>query len=542
MKVLFYNWVDYLDDEKRGGGVSVYQRNLIQEFDADPQVTCHFLCSGISYDLLNSVPRWEQIRHGPSEDRERRFEIINSGVMSPAHHAFGDDRQLDEPATLAALHDFIEANGPYDVVHFNNIEGLPATALNLRDRWPETQVVLSLHNYFPVCPQVNLWFDEKENCIDYDEGRKCVRCLPYRHDQRGIHLANAVAYNLKKRGIRPGTRAFDKAFRPALRLAARALRFYRTRINPSRTDAGAPGGGGKLLKRLEKQHHKFVRHRERMVELINQNCDAVLCVSDRVGEVAARYGVDPALMETCYIGTRHAEKFLETLPRDTILKEDGTLTLAYLGYMRRDKGFFFLLDALEQMPEEMAERIDLVLCSRIVDEETGERIALLSDKFRSVLHADGYTHDQLDTLLQEVDLGVVPPLWEDNLPQVAIEMHARHIPLLTSDLGGAKELGNTPDFVFRAGDVDGFLHRLRLVLEGELDPAVYWDNAQAPRSMAEHVAELRAHYGFESTGPVPAAQVDVAAAAAAETAATDDPIRAEADSGGEADALEVRNH
>ena len=24
MKILLYNWVDYLDDEKRGGGVTVY--------------------------------------------------------------------------------------------------------------------------------------------------------------------------------------------------------------------------------------------------------------------------------------------------------------------------------------------------------------------------------------------------------------------------------------------------------------------------------------------------------------------------------------
>ena len=55
MKVLFYNWVDYLDDEKRGGGVTVYQRNVIRALEAVEDVETVFLSSGISYDLLLSL-------------------------------------------------------------------------------------------------------------------------------------------------------------------------------------------------------------------------------------------------------------------------------------------------------------------------------------------------------------------------------------------------------------------------------------------------------------------------------------------------------
>ncbi|MCA0922771.1 glycosyltransferase [Pseudooceanicola nanhaiensis] len=504
MRILFYNWVDYLDDEKRGGGVSVYQRNLIRELDADPETECYFLCSGISYDVLSDAPRWERIKHGPSENRERRFEIVNSGVLSPAHHAFGDERQLDEPATEEIFYDFLRKHGPFDVVHFNNIEGLPATVLQLRDHFPDTKVIFALHNYFPVCPQVNLWFQEKENCTDYDKGRKCEVCLPHRHDQRVVRLANSVAYNLKKRGIRPGTRTFDRAFMPGMRMAGRALRFYGRRFGKSGPKLADPNAG-KLLQRVEMGHHKYVRHREKMVEAINKNCDRVLCVSDRVGVVAAKFGVDPALLTTSYIGTLHAEKFAETRARDTILKADGTLTIAYLGYMRRDKGFFFLLDALEALPDEMAERINLVIASRMIDQATAERIARLSDQFRSVLHADGYSHDNLDELLSEVDLGVIPVLWEDNLPQVAIEMHARHIPLLTSDLGGAQELGNCSDFVFTAGDRRDFQRKINHILDGVTDPADYWRSAMAPKSMAEHVAELREIY---TDGVTPAQGTD----------------------------------
>jgi hypothetical protein len=123
-----------------------------------------------------------------------------------------------------------------------------------------------------------------------------------------------------------------------------------------------------------------------------------------------------------------------------------------------------------------------------------DRITALSERFASMLFADGYAHDQLDELLSEVDLGVVPVLWEDNLPQVAIEMHARHIPLLTSDLGGAQELGNCPDMVFRAGDTQDFAARIGAILDGAVSVDDYWRGAMAPYSMQDHLLELQAVY------------------------------------------------
>lgn len=498
MKILFYNWVDYLDDERRGGGVGVYQKNLIEALDAREDVECSFISSGISYDLTDVPPRWERVRHGGPENRERRYEIVNSGVLSPAHHSFGDERQVDDPATTRTFFDFIRETGPYDVVHFNNLEGIPAEVLTLKQHWPDTRVIFSLHNYYPVCPQVNLWHQERENCVDYDGGRKCLHCLPQRHDTRIVKLANGVAFNLKKAGIRPGTRMFDRGFGPAMRVARRGVRLWnRTRLAKRRADRPAAPEvttHSGLLKRVEAPHLRFARRRRRMVELINSHCDRVLCVSDRVGEVAARYGIAPALLTTSYIGTRHAEKFDETAPRETITQPDGTLTMAYLGYMRRDKGFFFLLDALEALPAEMAARINLMICSRLIDQPTMDRITALSERFASLLFADGYAHDQLDELLAEVDLGVVPVLWEDNLPQVAIEMHARHIPLLTSDLGGAQELGACPEMVFKAGDAKDFAARMRAILNEKIDLEAYWKGAMAPYSMADHLGELMAVY------------------------------------------------
>jgi glycosyltransferase involved in cell wall biosynthesis len=509
LRILFYNWVDYLDDERRGGGVSVYQRNLMNAFAESTDIDARFLSAGLSYDLVRSAPRWQPIRHGDDAHRDRRFEIVNSGTFAPGHDSFGLSSQLDHPPTMAAFVAFLRATGPYDIVHFNNLEGLPASVLELPLHVPGTRVILSLHNYYPICPQVNLWNRETTLCTDFDDGRACPGCVPPPLNAGILRLAHGTAYHLKRAGIRPGTPEFATAFglifkagRKTIalsrRLQNRAIRIGRRLRRFVATDKHAPVADG------QNAGQAFADRRRRMIELINTHCDRVLCVSDRVAEVAANYGIAGDRLQTAYIGTAHAAKFAETTPRQRFLKHDGTLCLGYLGYMRRDKGFFFLLDALEALPDPIARRLRLLVAARRGDDATMARLDALAGRLASMTHIDGYSHDTLDGILAEVDLGVIPVLWEDNLPQVAIEMHARHIPLLCSDLGGAKELGNCPALVFPAGNRTEFANRLESVMAGRVLPAAYWASAMAPVSMQQHLAALREIYGSTvATGPGP---------------------------------------
>lgn len=329
-----------------------------------------------------------------------------------------------------------------------------------------------------------------------------------------MRLANAVAFNMKKWGIRPGSRMFDRAFLPAMRLARRMVGAYARLSRKGRKQMSLPVAPPRetaqmaqgLLTPLTLRHRDFETRRLDIVALINRHCDMVLGVSNRVCDVAAHFGVTPDLLRTSYIGTNQAEKFDLTIAKPSILRPDGTLTLAYLGYMRQDKGFFFLLDALEALPAEVAARLRLVVCAARGDDATMHRLAALSDRFAGLYYANGYSHDHLDDLLDDVDVGLVPVLWEDNLPQVAIEMHARHIPLLTSDLGGAKELSHCAEMVFSAGSITSFAERINALLAGKVTTAAYWKNVQHPVSMADHLAELRAIWDGDTTA-LPALRV-----------------------------------
>ena len=476
-RILHYNWVDYLDPEKRGGGVSLYQRNLMSASSDEMR----FLSAGISYDLLSRAPRWEQVRHGPDKDRERRFEIVNSGLLSPAHHAFGTAAHITHAATEKVFADFLEKTGPYQVIHFQNLEGLPAQALKAAKNHG-AMVVFSFHNYYPICPQVNLWQRETSLCEDYADGQACEGCVTNKHPAAHLRLANALSWHLKIWGINPGSPTFDRIFGIAMRVGRRLPKRLFARAAPA----------AKASESAQPKTNAFADRRAQMIELINTQCDVVLCVSDAVGRIAADYGIRPDLLQTSYIGTRHAELFAKTKPRP--LKTEP-LSLAFLGYMRRDKGFFFLLDALETLPDDVLSRLRLVVAARRGDDRTMDRLDALRVRLGGLDHYDGYGHGDLENILYDVDVGLIPVLWHDNMPQVAIEMHARHIPLLTSDLGGAQELGNCPEMVFRAGDTQDFAKRIHMLLNEGLDAKAYWADARAPIDMQTHIEELHEIYG-----------------------------------------------
>ncbi|PRY23004.1 glycosyl transferase family 1 [Aliiruegeria haliotis] len=497
MRILFYNWVDYFDHQKRGGGVTQYQRNVLDHLDQCSGVSCFFLSSGTSYDLGGKAPRWAKVVHGPKDGRDRRFEIVNSECQAPSHMSFGDPAQVEGAATVEVFADFIARHGPFDVIHFNNLEGIPVDVLALKARLPQTRFVFALHNYYPFCPQVNFWHQERQHCSDFEGGARCAKCLPFKLNPRMGRLANAVNFTLHKGGLGPGTTFHTHAAGPAMGYGIKAVRKF-----AAARRAAATRQGEKFARSAAPQPAvdplvagAFRQRRSEFVAAINAHCDDVLCVSDRVRLIAETHGISPSLLHTSYIGSDHADRFAETNPRARILHEDGTAKMAFLGYMRRDKGFFFLLDALEAMPAHLLERLHVLFAAAGRDDDIARRFAALERRLASLTWVNGYSRDSMDEMLSDVDFGIIPVLWEDNLPQVAIEMHARHIPLLTSDRGGAQELGRFPNMVFRSEDAQSLHERIEAILGGEIDLNAYWAGAMRPVSMEQHVAELLAIYG-----------------------------------------------
>lgn len=517
LRILHYNWVPFDDDEKRGGGVSIYQRNLVEALTARG-LTVDFFSAGLAYDLEDLTPRFV-----PTDNvfapQARSFELVNSPVMSPGHSAFGQNERLfDRGPAFDAFLAFLRANGPYDILHFNNIEGIPFSFLDLKAECPDTLIVLSHHNYFAVCPQVNLWHRERDHCTDYDLGRKCADCLVHRPPRAEILAAQQLSSMMKRAGLTAQSPVFQRAFKgeETLALLMELARRNHTEFlqdDPLPMDPLAESG--------------FAQRRHRAVTLLNRAVDLHLAVSERVARVIGSYGIDAAKTRVSYIGTKHGET-LATAKKRTGLAKQGSLSIVFMGYMRADKGFYFLLDALEQLPPAIARNLRVKLAAKSVkDPMVDKRLRALERHLGALEHIDGYAHADLPAILKDVDLGVVPVLWEDNLPQVALEIMSHGVPILTADRGGAQELAGNPDFTFAAGSTRAFAEAVRRLQTGEVALGSFWDHAMGLRSMADHLDELMALYSQGlAARRAPAPPAAPAAGTPTETLLDDDALMA----------------
>ena len=105
---------------------------------------------------------------------------------------------------------------------------------------------------------------------------------------------------------------------------------------------------------------------------------------------------------------------------------------------------------------------------------------------------NGYTHADFPEIFKGVNLGVIPPVWEDNLPQVTIEMIANGIPVIASSNGGAKELNDHPAFVFK--DKSDFISKLEDIYKKPSILTDYWKYSKKLTAMSDHINQLKEIY------------------------------------------------
>jgi len=497
-KVLFYNWEPAFAANRRGGGVSVYQDNCISRLlNRGWQV--HSLAAGTAYDLTRSDPYI--IRSEDTRTPHVGFVLVNSPVVAPAFYAHfinqvtsGDS---SDRAVASAIIDLVRTNGPYDVFHFNNLEGLPAAVLPiLREEFRDTRFIFFVHNYYLMCPQVNLWKNDSHNCDGKEGGHACVSCLGKdaltNFEVRASNIVSdgAMSDAIFGRGPGPQTSFAKRAIRKSLRLGgAKEL------LNVFRRHIGNPLPFEAQNKLLRNDLAPYFRDREEnLIKLMNETFDLILSDSDRVKAISLNAGISATRCKTSYPGTL----FYRT-PIPIHKPSNATLLkLAFLGVaILKNKGLDFLLSALEQCPETLLSKLHVVLLARWIYQKAGnrERLSALGDRLGGITVKDGYSHGELGELLEDVDLGVVPNLWEDCYPQVAVEFVCNGVPIIISNLGGAKEISSNPDFEFDVGSHMGLIKLIDKFANDKQKLSSFWDKEPRILSMDAHIDELLEHYG-----------------------------------------------
>lgn len=462
-KILYYNWCPI--EETEGGGIAVYQRNLLDFFKGEGnnlEISPYFLCSGYYYDKK----RQPYIRKEKSKYADNVFSIVNSPVYAPSRSPIDNFQCYLTDKTLYEIMDtFISVNGPFSAIHFQTLEGLSIDVLRLKEKYPDTNFIYSIHNYTLFCPNVMLWSKDEENCFlckDCD----CSKCMS--------------DYQVPSTNTLKISRHLINSNHPKLYYYTRGYKYLSRKLKSRAFSRGDV-----------EQQRIFLAYRKRNIEAINRYVDVVLAVSQQVAHIAITYGIHKEKVQISYIGTKFAEQSVGKSITNVDIKPFGLL---YMGYMRTEKGFYFLVDALETLSDELAKEIKVTFASKITDRKAYKRMIKLKERYADIAIFDGYSHEDIPNIIKGQHLGVVPVLWEDNLPQVTIEMIASGIPVLASSFGGASELNHLQDFVFNGGNKQDFEKKLNAILQNRQLLEEYWENCTVLTSMDKHIRELLNYY------------------------------------------------
>ena len=126
-----------------------------------------YFFSGRQYPFRRTphVRRWE--RAGVT-----MLELVNSPLYD---HGRQPTLELDEPRVEALLGEALREVRP-DVVHVQELAGLPSSVLDVV-REAGHPVVLTLQDYFPLCPAFKLIDADGRVCLRREVGADCVATL-----------------------------------------------------------------------------------------------------------------------------------------------------------------------------------------------------------------------------------------------------------------------------------------------------------------------------------------------------------------------------
>lgn len=475
MNICFVNWAPFGD--KRAGGVSVYNNSLVSFLRDNTDSKVYTLSCGVSYNFFSKKVYF--VSHGDD------FSIINSSVVAPSHFSFFSRSQIrDEDTENAFCLAFEKMNSiaPLDIIHFNNFEGMPINALNkIKKKLPNTKIVFSIHNYYTLCPQVNLWYLESTNCTNFNGGKKCINCLPNSVRSTSVKKAYFLDEVLKKANLKPSSKVYNSIWSFSTKIHSVSKKFESILIKQKKETLDSIEN-----ENLSISKDYFSDRRVFFKDIINKNVDLNLGVSQRVSDIYKKHGYNN--VSTLYIGTKYADNMKD---KTEYLDNKKIKSIGYMGYMRRDKGFYFLINALRNFDTKIAGNIDLVIAAKNTDNHMYWQIKNLTKKFNNVYYFDGYTEKNIEKIMSHIDVGIIPSQWEDNLPQVAIEYHSKKIPILCSNLGGASELNaKNEEFIFNYKSQKELLRKINNLVSNGYNEKNYWENTLPIFNIKNHASSL----------------------------------------------------
>jgi glycosyltransferase involved in cell wall biosynthesis len=390
----------------RPGGLIYYAEDLMAAQVARGHAVTYLL-SGRHYPRIRGprVRRWRRV--GVS-----MVEVVNPPIVVGLERGTrAPERDLAEPRLERIFERVLRDERP-DVVHVQELLGQPSSILELASA-AGVPVVMTLQDYFPLCATVRLFDSDGRVCLRREIGEDCAARNAAAPPDAGHLARHTVHFELARSKDRvPGLRRVNFApLRPLVDpLVSRATR-------PPEEPLAAPALDGT----------EFQRRRELNIARLGR-VERLIAQSHRVEEIYRLLGVDCDGLRTVHLTLAHLGRIQPRPPR-----ESSPLAFATLGgFIGPSKGSDLMLETLERLHAAGAAGSFRLLVLGPVHPSARQRLA----SFPEAELLGEYDRWELDRLLADVDVGIMPSIWEEAYGFAGLELLAKGVPVVANRIGG----------------------------------------------------------------------------------------------------------
>lgn len=355
-----------------------------------------------------------------------------------------------------------------NLVHIHELHRMPASIVDHCKEF-DIPVVITLHDYWYLCPLFQLFTPQEKICSGPNSGRNCaVTCLAgdplTRLYRRCLRISQGTGIDILLRRARNSYKRLRKE--PLWQTS-------RYHIVP--------------------QNHRNIKLRRKIYELgtrqsqlkrILSEANALHAVSNACAQKYIQHGVQEENIKVLQLGLP-AKDFLR--PKIKTF-DQPPLKIGFLGTFGPIKGAQLLLEVAEHFTPQSVEfhffgkarEEDIVL------------INLYAGKSRNIFYHGKYAPEDLQGIFDKFHLLVIPSLWVETLGLIGLEAQAAGVPVLASDVGGmtdyVKEGQN--GMLFQQGSVSALTERVNQFLQAPELVEKLSRNAIEPLSMRDHCRDM----------------------------------------------------
>ncbi|MFB5267901.1 glycosyltransferase [Paenibacillus enshidis] len=330
------------------------------------------------------------------------YEIVNPQPVSLLGGIKNAERFLRQ-ASRSTYINFLNHYKP-DIIHIHTLMGIHKELLEAA-RELGIKMVFTSHDYFGICPKVNLMDWTGNLCDDYENGLKCIKCNQHGYSMLKITIMQSKIYReLKYNPLMSKIRAKQVDKQKVV-----VNRGLEEKVNSS--DAS-----------LADSYVKLRHYYNEMLSLVNTFHFNSTVAQREYEKYIAPKGKVISITHQNIQDSREVKNYTDhTKP----------LYVSYLGPVDQYKGFYMLLHALEQLKD----RDDWKL--RVYGDVEPTGIQYDADK----VHFFGkYQHHQLNEIFKETDLLIIPSIWKETFGFIGLEALSHGVPALVTDCVGFKDL------------------------------------------------------------------------------------------------------